>query len=131
MSDLTGLRVLLVEDEAAVALLIEDMLVDLGCDVIASVAHVDEACQAAAAKIIDFALLDVNLGGSSSLPVAVTLRERGVPFIFSTGYGADLLPLEFQSTPSITKPYVLSALEAKIRVALGQPMKVGLIAAST
>jgi len=117
MSELTGLRVLVVEDEGPVALLIEDMLLELGCEIAASAADVDEACRLAAGENIDVALLDLNLGGCSSLPVAEILRRRDIPFVFSTGYGVARVPTEFQSYPSLAKPYVLSDLEAKILLA--------------
>jgi CheY-like chemotaxis protein len=119
MSELAGLRVLVVEDEGPVALLIEDMLLDLGCEVAASAAAVDEACRIASTQAVDFALLDLNLAGASSIPVASILRDRGIPFVFSTGYGVGRIPAEFQSYPVLAKPYVLSALQAKILLALG------------
>nr|WP_298719682.1 response regulator [uncultured Steroidobacter sp.] len=118
MSELDGLRVLVVEDEGPVALLIEDMLLELGCELAASAADVDEACRLAASENIDFALLDLNIGGCSSLPAAQILHRRGIPFVFSTGYGVSRVPAEFQSYPSLAKPYVLSDLEAKILLAL-------------
>lgn len=120
MPELAGLRVLLVEDEGPVAMLIEDMLIDLGCEIAASAADVDGACRIASVEAIDFALLDLNLGGSSSLPVARILRDRNIPVVFSTGYGVGSLPAEFQSCALIAKPYLLSALEAKILVAVGR-----------
>ncbi len=120
MSELAGLRVLIVEDEGAVALLIEDMLLDLGCDIAGSAADLDAACRLASSESLDLALLDLNLAGSSSLPVAEILRRRGIPLVFSTGYGVGSLPAEFQSYPTLAKPYVLSALQAKILLALGR-----------
>ncbi|TDX79711.1 response regulator receiver domain-containing protein [Neorhizobium sp. R1-B] len=121
MSEFSGIKVLVVEDEGFVALLIEDMLSDLGCEIVASVAELQEACAVAAAEEIDLAVLDVNLGGERSFPVAEVLRERGVPFIFSTGYGTAGLPPEFIKWPVLAKPFSAKALEATLAVALGVP----------
>lgn len=81
------LRALLVEDEPLVALMIEDMLDDLGVEVARSAATLADALAAAETEI-DFALLDINLRGERSFPAAEVLRRRGKPFLFVTGYGA-------------------------------------------
>jgi CheY-like chemotaxis protein len=83
-----GRRILLVEDEVIVAMMIEDMLVQLGCDVVGPAARLDEALALAKSSRIDAAVLDVNLAGEMSYPVANELLRRGVPFVFSTGYEA-------------------------------------------
>jgi CheY-like chemotaxis protein len=119
MSEFSGIKVLIVEDEGLVALLIEDMLQDLGCEIVASVAGLKEACAVAAAEEIDLAVLDVNLSGERSFPVAEILHERGVPFLFSTGYGTGGLPKEFSECPVLAKPFSAKALEEKLAVALG------------
>lgn len=113
------MKVLVVEDEGFVALLIEDMLSDLGCEIVASVAELQKACAVAAAEEIDLAVLDVNLGGERSFPVAEVLRERGVPFIFSTGYGTAGLPPEFIGCPVLAKPFSAKGLEDALAVVLG------------
>src|SRR3990170_2051669 len=100
MTDPAGLKVLVVEDEGPVALLIEDMLLDLGCEIAASAAELDRACNLARTAMIDFAVLDLNLGGESAVPVGHILRERGIPFVFSTGYGTSGLAEEFSSHPT-------------------------------
>jgi DNA-binding response OmpR family regulator len=78
--DLTGLRVLVVEDEMMVSMLIEDMLEDLGCTVVGPAARLDEALALARDTEIDCAVLDVNLGGQPIFPLADYLREKGAPF---------------------------------------------------
>lgn len=118
MADLAGLKALVVEDEGAVALLIEDMLLDLGCEVAASAAELRRACDLAGTATIDFALLDLNLDGASALPVAHILRARRIPFVFSTGYGASGVSDEFESHPILAKPFVLRDLEEMISRAL-------------
>ncbi|WP_105384298.1 response regulator [Neorhizobium alkalisoli] len=120
MTMFSGVKVLVVEDEGFVALLIEDMLGDLSCEIVASVARLTEAEGIAATAAIDLAVLDVNLHGQPSFPVAEILRERGVPFMFSTGYGQNGLPREFAGHPLIAKPFSSTELQQKIAVALGK-----------
>jgi CheY-like chemotaxis protein len=83
---LTGHRVLVVEDEMLVLMMIEDMLADLGCDCVTAAATIDQALALIDGQSFDAALLDVNLNGKNSHLVADALAERGVPFVFSTGY---------------------------------------------
>src|SRR5688500_2336147 len=118
MADLAGLRVLLVEDEGAIALLIEDMLLDLGCEIAASAAQLDKACALARSSEIDFAVLDLNLDGHSALPVAHILRERRIPFLFSTGYGRSGIAEDFKSQPVLAKPFAVADLRAKMLLTL-------------
>src|SRR5581483_6620549 len=81
-------RVLVIEDEALVAMLIEDMLNDLGVTSVGPAADLASAVEMARNAEFDFALLDVNLAGERSFPAADVLIERGMPFAFVTGYGA-------------------------------------------
>ncbi len=118
MTGLSGLKALLVEDEAAVALLLEDMLLDLGCEIVASAANLTAACRYAAEAACDFAVLDVNLGGEQVFPAAQILEQRGIPFVFSTGYGAGGLPEAFRARPTLAKPFMIHELEQKISAAL-------------
>jgi CheY-like chemotaxis protein len=119
MIDLKGLRTLVVEDEGAVALLIEDMLLELGCEIAASAGEFGKASELARSANIDFAVLDLNLQGVSALPIAQILRERRIPFVFSTGYGTSGVPQDFDSYPILAKPFVMADLQGKVRVALG------------
>lgn len=118
MVDLTGLKALVVEDEGAVALLIEDMLLDLGCTIAASAAELARASELARSAQIDFAILDLNLAGASALSVAHILRERGIPFVFSTGYGTGGVSADFAAHPVVSKPFVIADLQEKIAAAL-------------
>ncbi|PCK83079.1 response regulator [Rhizobium sophoriradicis] len=118
MTEFFELKVLVVEDEGVVALLI-DMLEDLGCSVAASVARLPEACAAAAGSEIDLAVLDVNLAGQPSFPVAEILRERGIPFMFSTGYGRGGLPEEYAGCPVVSKPFSVEDLRQEMTAAIG------------
>src|SRR6202007_388047 len=86
-TSLQGVRVLVVEDEMMVSMLIEDMLTDLGCTVVGPASRLDEALELAGRAEIDCAVLDVNLGGQPIFPLADLLREKGAPFAFATGFG--------------------------------------------
>ena len=117
---LRGVRVLLVEDEAIIAMTAEDMLEELGCVTAAIAATLSEALEAADGEAFDVAVLDINLNGRESLPVAARLRELGRPFVFTTGYGVAGSDGEFSDVPLVTKPYQIADLEAAIRRALGR-----------
>lgn len=99
-----GKCILVVEDEMLLAMMLEDMLTDLGCRVIKA-ARVAKATDLAATAAIDCAILDVNLDGESSYPVAHELGRRGIPFIFSSGYGADGLRSDYHGSPILSKPF--------------------------
>ena len=117
---LAGVRVLLVEDEAIIAMTAEDMLEDLGCVVAATASSQAEAITAAAGNDFDIALLDINLNGQTSLAAAEALRMRGRPFVFTTGYGVAGRGAEYGDVPLVTKPYRVGELAEAIRKALGR-----------
>jgi CheY-like chemotaxis protein len=117
---LDGVRVLLVEDEAIIAMTAEDMLEELGCTVAATASNLQEAFACVEQHAFDVALLDINLNGQQSLPVAARLQEKGTPFVFTTGYGAAGSSAEYADVPLVTKPYQLADLEGGIRKALGR-----------
>jgi len=103
---LYGLRVLLVEDEAVTAMLIEDMLAELGCIIVDVAGTVTQALeQVRAGAAIDAAILDVNVDGEKVYPVADALLERDVPFVFSTGYGSADVAERYPQSQIIAKPY--------------------------
>lgn len=110
MSSFEGCRVLLVEDESLVAMLAEDMLLDLGCEVVVAM-RLDKALALARAERFDLAVLDVNLGDARSYPVADLLFERCTPFLFATGYGKRGLEAPYQGVPVLQKPYHAAPLE--------------------
>jgi CheY-like chemotaxis protein len=105
MSKLSDLKVLVVEDEALVSMLVEDMLSDLGCTVIGPAAEIEEALRLAGSAEIDAALLDVNLGGRPVFPVADALKARGVPFAFASGYGEAGLSESHRGALVLQKPF--------------------------
>jgi CheY-like chemotaxis protein len=120
MSKLSGLRLLLVEDESHVAMLVEDMLADMGCHVVASAARVSEALRMIEAMDIDAAVLDVNVAGEKVFPVAEKLRDRKIPFVFATGYGAEGVREDLRTHPVIPKPFPQSQLEQALIKAIGR-----------
>jgi CheY-like chemotaxis protein len=104
-------RILIVEDEILLAMNLEDMLVELGHDVVAVATRMPEALTLAANSEIDLAILDLNLSGELSYPVAEVLRTRGVPFLFATGYGLQGLSDEYRTAFALAKPYGIKELE--------------------
>ena len=103
-------RVLVVEDEVLVGMLIEEMLQALGYELVALSTHLDEALSLARTASFDFAVLDINLNGKQSFPVAEVIRARGLPFLFATGYGSRILGDPFKDTPILQKPFSLDEL---------------------
>jgi DNA-binding response OmpR family regulator len=118
MFDFSGLQALVVEDESGVALLIEDMLAELGFMIRASVARLGEARKVASTAAVDLALLDVNLQGELVFPVARVLLDRNIPIVFSTGYGDGVIPPEFNKYPVLNKPFAIEELRKAIAKAL-------------
>lgn len=97
-------KVLLVEDEMLIAMEMEEILTELGFEVVGPAMRLKRAVELAQSQEIDLALLDVNLAGEKSFPVARLLKDRNVPFAFVTGYGAAGLSEEFRDTPVLQKP---------------------------
>ena len=108
-------RVLIVEDEGVVGLLLEDMLTDLGYEVAGVAARLGEGLQKAETEEYDCAILDVNLDGRPSFPIAEALTKRGTPFLCVTGYGAKGLDPDFAGHPVLATPFLQTELEAALR----------------
>jgi CheY-like chemotaxis protein len=117
---LHGRRVLVVEDEALVAMMVEDILIDAGCVVVDTVGTLKKALMTAQDQTIDLdcAVLDVNLGGEKVFPVADALESRGIPFIFATGYGVAGIEQRFEGVTVLGKPYQRESLESALARAL-------------
>ena len=101
---LDGATVLILEDEPIIGLALEDILQRQGAHVLFA-SGIEEACALVARERIDSAILDVNVHGVQSYPVASTLASKAVPFVFATGYGDRQHPAEFAGIPTISKPY--------------------------
>jgi len=113
-----ALRILVVEDELMIRMLLEDMLGELGYTVAAAAANMDEALEAAKNADFDLAILDVNLNGQPISPVADALVARGTPFVFATGYGERGLPELYRDRPTLKKPFQLDGLKRMLESAL-------------
>ena len=111
-------RVLIVEDDVMIRMLIEDMLSELGYAVTAQAAKIAEALAAVNSTDIDVAILDVNLSGETTGPVAEALAARGTPFVFATGYGEHGLPAQFRDRPLLKKPFQIDGLKRMLDTAL-------------
>ena len=109
---LAGRRILVVEDEMLVLMNIESALKELGCTAISVAATIANALALLDYKSFDAAMLDVNLQGEKSYPVAEALAFRGIPFAFSTGYGDHGERADFADRPVLRKPYLRRDLDA-------------------
>ncbi len=107
-------RLLVVEDEYLIRMLLEDMLADLGYDVAAAVGTMAEAREEAATGEFTAAILDVNVDGQEIFPVAEILARRGLPFVFVTGYGEHGLPEPYRGHPALQKPFEAKQLETAL-----------------
>jgi DNA-binding response OmpR family regulator len=114
-------RVLVVEDESMIAMLIEDMLSDHGAVVVGPAKRLDAALALAASEAVDLAVLDLNLAGQAVYPVAEALSARGVPFLFMTGYGQLGIAERWRERPSLAKPFRPSQLADALRGLLAAP----------
>lgn len=114
-----NMEVLIVEDEALVALNLESMLEELGCRIIGPIMRLDRALTAVGEGLVpQAAILDVNLGGERVFPLAHMLATAKVPIVFATGYGRDGLPDEWRDTPVVQKPYTLEQVSVALAEAL-------------
>ena len=104
-TDLEGKRVLVVEDEYLISLVVQEVLSDAGCIVVGPFGRVQDALMAAQLETVDIALLDVNVAGERVFPVAYLLEEKGTPFLFATGYGQSAFPRDRPGWEACTKPF--------------------------
>ncbi len=115
---LEGRSVLILEDEPVIGFALEDMVETIGGRVCGTAFRVAEALQLLEHQSCDAAILDVNIAGERSYPVADALAARGIPFIFATGYGDSEHPERFAKWPTVTKPYGLDDIRAALLGAL-------------
>jgi CheY-like chemotaxis protein len=116
MGNLRGKSILLVEDIFVVAASIRQHLQSIGCIVVGPAADVETALELARSHPLDGALLDVKLNGADVYPVAVMLRDRGIPFVLVTAYPRP--EAEFKSTPWVSKPFTLEQLTEALEISL-------------
>jgi DNA-binding response OmpR family regulator len=117
--DLSGLRILVVEDSVLVADVIAEALRDHGCIVVGPVPKLEQGLVFANGEPLDGALLDVNLSGERCFPIAAVLAARGVPFAFLTGYGEGAIPAEYRGAARLAKPFSIVHLVDLVGRSLG------------
>ena len=116
---LAGMRLMVVEDELLVSMLLEDILTDLGAEVAGPYGRLADGLAAAKVERFDGAILDLNLAGQQAEPLADLLLARGVPFVFITGYQRDSIDRRYANVPVLPKPIDASALEGVLLTLLG------------
>ena len=112
-------RILVVDDEPLVSMLVENWLVELGCEVVGPARSVQQGLDMAGSAELDGAILDVNLGGKTSYAVAETLKQRGVPFAFTTGDGSVDAESGFTDPIVLSKPFDFEGVKTVLRKLLG------------
>lgn len=117
---LAGLRVLVVEDEVLISLLVEDILAEQGCTVVGPYDRVADALKAARAETIDMAVLDVNVAGVKVYPVAEILAAREIPFLLLSGYGRQAIPPEHPTWRVCGKPFRPETLVTMLNDLMGK-----------
>jgi len=113
-------RLMVLDDEMLVAMMLEDMLDDLGFDVVGPFGGLEAALEPARTEPLDGAIIDLNLGqGQLSTPVADILRARGIPFLLATGYGANAQTDELGHSGLLAKPFSTGDVESALKTMLG------------
>jgi len=120
MTALAGKRVLVIEDEAIIAAMVEDMLTELGAIVVGPAGTIAHGLELALSEAIDGAVLDVNVRSERIDPVADVLRSRDIPFVYATGYGGTAAMIA-DGAPVIEKPYTLEKLARTMAAAMSRP----------
>ena len=118
--DVTGCRVLVVEDELLIALEIEGVVEALDCKIVGPTGKLETALQLASEEQFDIAILDVTIRGGKIYPVAERLLARGIPFALASGYGNWALPETLREQPRLLKPFTTAELEEQIRSLCGK-----------
>jgi CheY-like chemotaxis protein len=111
---LLGTRILVIEDEGMIAMLLKGMLEAIGCEVVGVAARLPDALSKIGTLSFDAALLDINLAGTLSYPAADEMLKSGTPFIFTSSYGKAALPAGMQDAPLLSKPFMTEHLEAAL-----------------
>jgi CheY-like chemotaxis protein len=116
--ELVGRRVFVIEDEPMVSLLLEDFLFDIGCEVVATASRFNEALEKVDSTAFDVAILDMNLNGQQTLPIAEEFARREKRFVFATGYALPSVPGALKKVPVLQKPFRQEDLARAISEAL-------------
>lgn len=116
-----GASIFLVEDEGLIRLMLVEMLQDLGHQVVAEAGSIEAAEPLARTAAFDLAVFDINIAGRLISPIAETVRKRGLPFIFVSGYGPEGRPDSFNDEPVLRKPFLVTEFASMINSALARP----------
>jgi len=119
MTALAGKRVLVIEDEAIIAAMVEDMLTELGATVVGPAATIAHGLKLATSEAIDGAVLDVNVRSERIDPIADVLRARDIPFVYATGYGG-AVAASAGGAPVLEKPYTLEKFAKAVTAAMSK-----------
>jgi CheY-like chemotaxis protein len=111
---LKGLRVLVAEDEILISMLLEEMLAELGCEIVGAASTLSVALDMVDRSEPDVAILDLNLAGENANPVAVALAARGTPFVFATAYGGAGIGPAWNHVPRLLKPFTKNQVAAAL-----------------
>ena len=114
----SSLSIMIVEDEPLIAMMLEDFLDSLGHQVLETCESVDSALHCLKSETPDLAILDVNVAGQEVWPVAIALRDKGIPFALATGGHLSSPPEGFEKIPTLAKPYTIDRVEPVIQEAL-------------
>jgi DNA-binding NtrC family response regulator len=114
----SGASIFLVEDQVLIRMMLADMIQELGHRVVAEAGNIQDALVLAETAVFDLAILDINIAGSSIVPVAEIIERRGLPFLFISGYGPAARPEAFIARPALQKPLMLSKLGEAINAIL-------------
>jgi CheY-like chemotaxis protein len=109
----------LVEDEALLRMMTVEMLEELGHRVVAEAGTITAAEPLARNAEFDLALLDINVGGTNIAPIAEIIADRGLPFVFVSGYGSEGRPQSFKDRPALRKPFLIESLADMIKKVVG------------
>lgn len=113
-SELTGRKIFLVEDSPVVSSFAEDVLAELGCEVVGPAANMASARELAQEATMDGAIVDLRIRGDKIFPICEILAGRGVPFVITSGYADWTMPEKWQDRPQLPKPYTLGDVEAAL-----------------
>ena len=124
VSGLAGKRILVVEDEVLIAVMVTDMLAGLGATVVGPASTIEAGLALAGSESFDAAVLDINVRGERIDPIADVLDARGIPMLFATGYGTSA-GAEQRYAPVIDKPYTQERLASALAQAMAMPTAMG------
>jgi CheY-like chemotaxis protein len=116
--DLSGRRILVVEDSPVVAPFTADVLAELGCEVAGPAPNMAAARALVEEGGIDAALMDIHIRGERVFPICELLEAQGVPFVFTSGYADRGMPEKWQDRPRLQKPYTFDQIEAALNALL-------------